>query len=167
MKTLLLVCAVCCGAFLECEAQAQVAKSASESGETAVYVKIILPMARPKDDHQVVESWIRKELVAAKRGNEFRAVTNWVRMPEKEYDFAEVWDAVIDKKHWGCPVTATAMLRAKGKIQVKLTGWTPFSLEQTGMSVADEIGSRSIGIIGQGRAYVAIIVVPRKHVPRR
>jgi hypothetical protein len=125
-----------------------------------VYARIILPMKPSRDNRQPVESWITEQLTALGK-KDIRAVTDWVCLPEQGEENAHVWDAVVEDKHWGCPVVAHPVERLKnGTIRVNLTGWAPFPLEQSGMSLPDEIGSRTIAVVDDGKAYVVILVVP-------
>jgi hypothetical protein len=107
-----------------------------------------------------VETWISEQL--EKLGQkQVRAVTDWVRLPEEGEDVVRVWNGVVDDNRCGCPVAAFPVERmADGTVKVKLRGWAPFPLDQSGMSLPNEIGSRNIAVIALGRSYVAIIVVP-------
>jgi len=125
-----------------------------------VYAKIILPIEDKKNGKQPVETWITKQLTKLGAPH-VRAVTDWTPLPETGEDIAHIWDAVVADKQWGCPVIAHPVERmADGKIKIRLTGWAPVPLEQSGMSLQNEIGSRNIAVVDNGVAYVAILVVP-------
>ena len=128
--------------------------------QSRVYVKIILPMEKSEKDTPSVESWISEQM--AKLGKkQVRAVTDWVRLPENSEASARVWNATLAGERWGCPVSAKPVERASdGTIKVHLAGWAPFPLDQSGMSLVNEIGSRNVAVIDHGRAFVAMVVVP-------
>jgi hypothetical protein len=130
-------------------------------GKNSIYAKIILPVKEPeKGKHPVVESWIAKKL--KKHGNtDLRAVTGWVRLAEEGQDIARIWDATLDGKIWGCPVTGRVVERTvAGRVKVHLSGWAPFVLKVKGTSFQAETGSRKIAVVDDGRAYVALFVGP-------
>lgn len=145
-------------------ARADDVKSADSVG---IYAKIVLPM-KPVSagTGPVVESWIAKKL--RKRGNaELRAVTEWIRLPEKGERFVHVWDANVDGSIWGCPVAGRIVKRtADGTVTVRLAGWSPVALETEEWTMPAEMGSRRIIVVetgaaaGSGRAYVALFAGP-------
>ena len=125
--------------------------------QNRVYVKIVLPVEKSEKNTPAVESWISEQL--AKK--QVRAVTDWIRLPENTEDRARVWNAVVDGELWGCPVSADPVKRmADGTIKVHLTGWAPVPLDQSGMSLPNEIGSRNVAVVDHGKAFVAMLVVP-------
>lgn len=128
--------------------------------KSCVYVKILLPETQSKIQVAVVEKWIADQL-ADREPSGVIAVTGWTRLPEQGETNGQVWDAVLGEKTMGCPVHSEAVERdSQGKIRVKLTGWAPIPVEQTGMLISDEIGCHQIAVVDGGAAYVAIIVVP-------
>ena len=132
----------------------------------AVYAKIILPIeAGNNQSFPKVESWISKNL--NKRGKtNCRAVTDWIRLPEKGDDVIEAWDALVDNKTWGCPVSYRAVDRSgNGKIKVELHGFAPASPDIKGQTIDSEIGYRGIAVVDTGSAdnsiaYIALLVGP-------
>lgn len=132
----------------------------------AVYAKIILPIeAGNNQSFPKVESWILKNL--NKRGKtNCRAVTDWIRLPEKGDDAIEAWDAIVDNKTWGCPVSYRAVDRSRdGKIKVELHGFAPASPDIKGQTIDSEIGYRGIAVVDIGSAnnstaYIALFVGP-------
>lgn len=138
----------------------------------AVYAKIILPAQSPNDPTAPkVESWISKSL--NKRGvAKLRAVTQWIRLPEKGNEVIQAWDAMIDDKNWGCPVTFRAVERTKdGKIKIEVLGFSPAAPEIKARTIAAEIGSRRIALVDSGKvneegiAYIALCVGPGLTTP--
>ena len=135
------------------------------SETNAVYAKVILAVKALDDgDQPLLESWIAKEL--RKRGaTDLRAVTDWVRLTDGG-DSTSVWEAKLDGKLSGCPVDGQVGERtADGKVQVTLSGWSPFGANVRGNTLPDEIGSRGIAIVDPGRAdevesYVALMIAP-------
>ena len=135
------------------------------SETNAVYAKVILAVKALDDgDQPVLESWIAKEL--RKRGaTDLRAVTDWVRLTDGA-DSTSVWEAKLDGELSGCPVDGQVGERtADGKVQVTLSGWSPFGANVRGNTLPDEIGSRGIAIVDPGRAdevksYVALMIAP-------
>ena len=135
----------------------------------SVYAKIVLPMESLDDGTQpIVESWIGKILHKRGRSN-VRAVTGWVRLPEKGEKYAHVWNAIVDGKLWGCPVSGRVVERTKdGKVKVELSGWSPGAPEIKGQTLAGEIGARKIAVVDTGEgddsgvAYIALLVVPAR-----
>lgn len=147
----------------------EAANSEKPSQPTYVYAKIILPMKDPGNaKHPVVESWIAKKL--RKRGEtELRAVTDWVCLAEGVENSASVWNATVDGKGWGCPVSGRVAERTDdGKLKVELTGWAPFAPKINGDTLLAEAGSRGIATVDtgagdqDGRAFVALVVGPGK-----
>ncbi len=129
---------------------------------TAVYAKVILPQKQPATGkHPTVESWIRKEL--AKRGKkQSRAVTSWVRLSEKGDESTAIWDGVLDGKGWGCPADGWIVERDPKKgAKVEFSGFTPFGAEAKGATLNAKTGSRTIAVINDGMAYVALHVGKR------
>ncbi len=133
----------------------------------AVYAKIILPMKPPSDGpHPPVESWISKNL--QKQGKtDLRAVTQWVRLAEKDEKSNHIWSAKIDGKRWGCPVVGKVVeSNREGVVKAELAGWSPGGAEIKGQTVAAEIGSRRVAVVDTGEgndngiAYIAIFVGP-------
>jgi hypothetical protein len=133
-----------------------------------VYVKIILPEdpdTRGKDQI-VVESWIAEHLKNNGQ-TKFIAVTGWVPVvakAEKKEFATRVWDAVLEEKGWGCPVSGEVSERADGRIKVHLYGWSPRYAE-INVSLMDEPGSREIAPVKRikkehGHPYVAVLVGP-------
>ncbi len=135
------------------------------SETNAVYAKVILAVKALDDgDQPLLESWIAKEL--RKRGaTDLRAVTDWVRLTDGG-ESTSVWEAKLDGQLSGCPVDAQVGERtADGKVQVTLSGWSPFGANVRGNTLPDEIGSRGIAIVDPGRAdevesYVALMIAP-------
>ena len=135
------------------------------SETNAVYAKVILAVKALDDgDQPLLESWIAKEL--RKRGaTDLRAVTDWVRLTDGG-DSTSVWEAKLDGELSGCPVDGQVGERtADGKVQVTLSGWSPFGANIRGNTLPDEIGSRGIAIVDPGRAdevesYVALMIAP-------
>ena len=107
------------------------------------------------------ESWIAAKL--EKRGkSELRAVTEWVRLAEEGEDIAQLWDATLDGKGWGCPVAGRVVERTNdGRVKVSLIGWAPGLLKVRGSPFRDETGSRKIAVVDRDKAYVALLVGPR------
>ncbi|MCP4096738.1 MAG: hypothetical protein GY748_10895 [Planctomycetaceae bacterium] len=132
----------------------------------AIYAKIILPVESPDQSPSNVESWISKNL--NKRGEKkFRAVTQWIRLPEPGEEVALVWDARLDNKRWGCPVSYRSVKRTKdGKIKIEIQGFSPAEPEITGQTIDAGIGSRGIAVVDTGgvneysTAYIALFVGP-------
>jgi hypothetical protein len=132
----------------------------------AVYAKIILPMKAPaEDEHSPVESWVARRL--HRQGhNDLRAVTPWVRIAADGEDLTHVWDATLDGKLFGCPVTGrVSKPMADGKVKVHLDGWSPVGARLKRNLLLAETGSRGICVVDVGRAdgiqyYVAIFVGP-------
>src|SRR6516164_9687982 len=88
------------------KAQEPTPKKGALPKSNQVYVKIILPTdpATRDKDRPVVESWIAEQL--KKRGrSKFTAATAWVRLAEKGEGSTSVWNATLDGKGWGCPVS--------------------------------------------------------------
>ena len=139
-----------------------------------VYVKIIWPTepANRDKDRPVVESWIAEQL--KKRGqSKFTAATAWVPLTEKEEymgkRFTSVWDATLDGKGCGCPVSGQIGERADGRIEVLLDGWSPAYRSVT-VSLADEPGSREIAAVEKLKSeqwppYVAVLIGPPPEKP--
>ena len=126
-----------------------------------VYAKIILPTtARQDADHPVVESWISDDL--QHRGVEhYRAVTDWVRLPEPGEGGKEVWSAVLDGKRWGCPVVGSIDRNAAdGRVTPHLAGWSPILYELKATTLPAETGTRHIAAVEDNIAYVALLIVP-------
>jgi len=146
----------------------EAANSPKLSQHTYVYAKIILPMRSPAKREYEVESWIAKKL--RKRGEtELRAVTDWVRLSEGGENSASVWNATVDGKAWGCPVSGSVAKNTDdGKLKVELTGWAPFAPKIKGDTLSAEAGSRGIAAVDtgagdqDGRAFVALVVGPGK-----
>ena len=135
-----------------------------------VYVKIIWPTApatRDKD-RPVAESWIAEQL--NKRGqSKFTAATAWVPLADKGEGPTSVWNATLDGKGCGCPVSGQIAERADGRIKVFLTGWSPGGAWVT-ISLADEAGSREIAAVEEaktkkGLPYVAVFIGPPPEKP--
>ncbi len=155
------------GFILLIPAQLSFANDQISDKKNAVYAKIILPAQSSNDPTAPkVESWISKSL--NKRGvAKLRAVTQWIRIPEKGDDVIEAWDATIDDKNWGCPVTFSAVERTKdGKIKIEVLGFSPAAPDIKGRTLAAEIGSRRIALVNSGKvneegiAYIALLVGP-------
>ncbi|MCA8988504.1 MAG: hypothetical protein KDA78_12720 [Planctomycetaceae bacterium] len=127
-----------------------------------VFVKIILPLEPAGSSGIPVEDWIQRSL--HKRGNQdLQAVTGWVPLKSMDEETVPVWNGVVNGSHWGCPVSGHPVVRLNnGFLKVDLTGWAPAALDQTGMTVPDEPGSRTLGIVDNGLAFVAILVVPEE-----
>lgn len=132
-----------------------------------IYAKIVLPVkATAEGTHPVVESWIAKKL--RQRGHtELRAVTDWIRLAEKEEEITRVWNATVDGRRWGCPVTGRVVERTSdGKVKVELSGWSPVVAKIKGQQLTAETGSRRIAVVDtgaaddSGKAYVALFVGP-------
>ncbi len=134
----------------------------------AVYAKILLPVKAPaRGGDFAVESWIARKL--RKRGvTEFRAVTGWVVLAAKGEAVTHLWDATLDGKRCGCPVTGRVSERsADGRLHVSLSGWSPFGADVKGNSLAAGIGCRRMAVVDTGRVdgmefYVALFVGPNK-----
>jgi len=129
-----------------------------------VYVKIIMP-ADPADrdkDHPVVESWIAEALKS--RGQaKFTAVTGWVPLDLSLFAATDVWDGNLGCIPY-CPVGADIPDRAKGRVKVLLSGWSPGGAFVT-VSPKDEPGSRAIAPVEEfktelGMPYVAVLIGP-------
>ncbi len=137
---------------------------ASES--SAVYAKVILPVKAPAEgDHPSVESWIAQKL--RKLGaTEARAVSRWVRLTERWVDRTDIWDAILDGEHYGCPVDWQVSERtADGRVHVTFLGWAPGAPRIKGNSLPAEIGSRTIAVVDTGRvdgvkSYVPLMIAP-------
>jgi hypothetical protein len=135
-----------------------------------VYVKIILPTdpATRDKDRPVVESWIAEQL--KKRGqSKFTAATAWVPLDVKRFESTGVWDATLDGKGWGCPVSGQIAGRADGRIKVLLRGWDPGGSSVT-VSLRDEPGNRAIAAVEEakteeGMPYVAVLIGPPPEKP--
>ena len=156
-------------AFL-CFSQPALAESPAMNDEYTVYVKIILPIKavqRTSGTHAnppSIESWIGKEFDSReKRG--MRAVTRWLRLPGGN-ESVELWNATIDGKHWGCPVTGSLGPSAEeDRVELELFGWTPVGAELHGKLIATEVGTRGIVVVDcgsgpSGDAFVAYVVAP-------
>ena len=125
---------------------------------TRVYIKILVPRtAGKKAKNPKVEKWIATGL-KSKKITSYREATSWIRLNHKK--FVHVLDGTINGQTI-CPVDGKVE-RNKGKVTVKLPGWAPFAVEKTGMTLDDEFGNRTIGVVGEGMAYVAILIVPDK-----
>lgn len=170
MKTAFLPALLLSLAVLPLQSQERTARAtgvrASDVGR--VYAKIILPAKAPaKGEHPPVESWIARKL--RKHGaTEFRAVTAWVRLPEKGEGSAAIWDATLDGERRGCPVHGQVSERtADGTVRVTLSGWSPLAPKIKGDSLPAEIGSRGIAVVDTGRtdglrSYVALMIAPAR-----
>jgi hypothetical protein len=135
-----------------------------------VYVKIIWPTdpATRDKDRPVVESWIADQL--KKRGqSKFTAATAWVPLDVKGEEATRVWNATLDGKEWGCPVSGHIAERADGRIKVLLRGWDPGGSSVT-VSLKDEPGSREIAAVEEtrreaGLPHVAVLIGPPPEKP--
>ena len=147
------------------KAQKATAKKGVLPKSNQVYVKIILPTdpATRAKDRPVVESWIAEQL--KKRGqSKFTAATAWVPLDAKGEGSRRVWDATLDGKGWGCPVSGQITERVDGRIEVLLWGWGPGG-DRVTVSLKDEPGSRAIAAVErikteQGLPYVAVLIGP-------
>jgi hypothetical protein len=134
-----------------------------------VYVKIIMP-TDPADgdkDRPLVESWIAEDL--KKRGQaKFTAVTGWVALDLSPLEATHVWDGTRSDRTY-CRVGADIPERAKGRIQVFLSGWSPGGAFANA-SLADEPGSRALAAVEElktehGMPYVAVLIGPPAEKP--
>ena len=152
------------------KAQEPTPKKGALPKSNQVYVKIILPTdpATRAKDRPVVESWIAEQL--KKRGqSKFTAATAWVPLDAKGEGSRRVWDATLDGKGWGCPVSGQITERVDGRIKVLLYGWAPFYVGVT-VSLKDEPGSREIAAVEEtkreeGLPYVAVLIGPPPENP--
>jgi hypothetical protein len=152
------------------KAQEPTAKKGALPKSNQAFVKIIWPTdpATRDKDRPVVESWIAEQL--KKRGqSKFTAATAWVRLAEKGEGSTSVWNATLDGKGWGCPVSGQIAERADGRIKVLLRGWDPGGSSVT-VSLKDEPGSRAIAAVEetkreQGLPYVAVLIGPPPEKP--
>jgi hypothetical protein len=163
VSTLILVpCAV--------KAEEPTPKKAAQPEFNQVYVKLIMPTAAAdrEKERPVVESWIAEGL--RKRGQvRFTAVTGWVPLDPSPFEATDVWDGgkLGDVLH--CPVDADSAERAKGRIKVHLSGWTPGGAYAT-VSLRDEPGRRAISAVEyyqseHGMAFVAVLIGPPPEKP--
>jgi hypothetical protein len=147
------------------KAQKATAKKGVLPKSNQVYVKIILPAdpATRNKDRPVVESWIAEQL--KKRGqSKFTAATAWVPLDAKGEGSRRVWDATLDGKGWGCPVSGQITERVDGRIEVLLWGWGPGG-DRVTVSLKDEPGSRALAAAEEvrtkkGLPYVAVFIGP-------
>jgi len=128
-----------------------------------IYVKVVLPL-KPTAKEHFVERWIARKL-GKREMTELRAVTRWIRLAEPGQKPTSVWNASVDGKGWGCPVSGQISNRATdGKVTVRLSGWSPAGADVTGTTISAKAGSRGIARVdtgaddGSGRAYVALQV---------
>ena len=146
-------------------AQKPAPKKGTRPKSNPVYVKIIWPAdpATRDKDRPVVESWIAEQL--KKRGqSKFTAATAWVPLDVKGEKSTSVWDATLDGKELGCPVTGEIVERADGLVKIVLRGWTPGG-DRVTVSLRDEPGSREIAAAEDVRTetrlpYVAVLIGP-------
>ncbi len=140
-------------------------KEAAQPQLNQAYVKIIMPTA-PVDrdqDRPVVESWIAEDL--KRRGQaRFTAVTGWVSLDLSPIAATDVWKGGELGDTYYCPVGADIPDRAKGRITVQLSGWSPGGAFAT-VSMTDEPGSRAIAAVKEmeterGMPYVAVLIGP-------
>lgn len=152
------------------QAEEPTPKNADQPQSNQVYVKLIMP-TEPADrdqDRPVVESWIAEDLL--KRGQaKFTAVTAWVPLDLSPFEGTEVWDGGKLGDALYCPVGADIPDRAKGRIKVFLSGWSPGGAFATA-SLTDEPGSRAIAAVQemkseQGMPYVAVLIGPPAEKP--
>ena len=157
----------CIVAFaLSCSAQLSHANDQVSPRPNAISAKIILPVGSPNQSPSNVESWISKHL--NKRGKKkLIAVTQWIRLPEPGEEVALAWDAMLDNKRWGCPVSYRSVKRTKDcKIKIEIHGFSPAEPEITGQTIDAGIGSRGIAVVDTGgvneysTAYIALFVGP-------
>jgi hypothetical protein len=152
------------------EAQKATPKKAALPKSNQVYVKIIWPTdpATRDKDRPVVEFWIAEQL--KKRGqSKFTAATAWVPLADKGRESTRVWNATLDGKGWGCPVSGHIAERADGRIKVLLWGWGPGG-DRVTVSLTDESGSRAIAAAEEvktkkGLPYVAVFIGPPPEKP--
>jgi len=145
-------------------------KNAAQPEFNQVYVKIIMPTDRAdlEKARPVVESWIAEDL--KKRGQaKFTAVTTWVPLDPSPLGATDVWDGGKLGETLHCPVGADIPERAKGRIEVHLSGWNPGGAFAT-VSLRDEPGSRTISAVEyykseHGMAYVAVLIGPPPEKP--
>lgn len=144
------------------DAEEPISETASESNP--VYVKLIIPIDATdrKQDQPVVESWIAKEL--KNRGQTtFSAATSWVPLDLSPFSSTHVWNGNLGDQSC-CPVGADIRVRAKGRIDIFLIGWTPGGADVT-VSLTDEPGSRAIAAVKRfkmekGMPHVAVLIGP-------
>jgi hypothetical protein len=142
-----------------------------------VFVKVIVPVTpkTPNQDGHVVESWVAEQLKQLGE-SEVLAVTGWVpvcdALLEDDVVNNNVWDGRVTGKSHFCPVGADIPEREKGRLLVKLLGWTPGGGEAN-IDLADEPGSRAVGPVRLGKdkdekrskleeglPYVAVMIAP-------
>lgn len=77
------------------------------------------------------------------------------------------WDAMLDNKRWGCPISYRSVKRTKdSKIKIEIHGFSPAEPEITGQTIDAGIGSRGIAVVDTGAvnyystAYIALFVGP-------
>ncbi|MGB0579434.1 MAG: hypothetical protein ACPGVU_07010 [Limisphaerales bacterium] len=135
------------------------------ANELVVYAKIIGPH-KPKNERLTKpESWIEAEL---KRhgATSSSAVTRWVRLSKNADQRTSMWEAALDGRSHGCPLSAwVSMPKKNGRFTVNLSGWTPGGLSISHNRLTAEVGSRQIIEVDTGRArgaksYVALVVAP-------
>lgn len=152
------------------KAQEPTPKKAAQPKSNQVYVKIIMPtdQAERDKDRPVVESWIAKDL--KKHGQaRFTAVTGWVSLALGPFDATDVWDGANLDNVTYCPVGADIPERARGRIKILFSGWSPGGGFTT-VSLTDEPGSRAIAAVEpspsySGRSYVAVLIGPPPENP--
>ena len=145
-------------------------KKAAQPEFNQVYVKIIMP-TDPVDrdkDRPVVESWIAEDLKKLGQAR-FTAVTGWVPLDLSPFEATHVWDGGKLGDILYCPVGADIPDRAKGRIKVHFSGWSPGGAFVT-VSLRDEPGSRVIAAVEvlkteQEMPYVAVIIGPPPERP--
>ena len=78
-----------------------------------------------------------------------------------------VWDAMLDNKSWGCPVSYRSVKRTKdGKIKIGIHGFSPAEPEIKGQTIDAGIGSMGNAVVDTGAvneystAYIALFVGP-------
>lgn len=146
------------------KAQEPTPKKTAQPKSNQVYVKVIMPTdtANRDKDRPVVESWIAEDLKKLGQAK-FTAVTGWVTLDLSPFAATDVWDGQLGDQHY-CPVGADIPERAKGRIKVLLSGWSPGGGFATA-SLTDEPGSRAIAAVKelkteQGMPYVAVLIGP-------
>ena len=139
------------------------ATGAEPARPNQVFVKIIWP-TDPQPVLQV-ESWIATKLKNLGRAK-FAAATPWVAVVGQKNHRTVVWDGMLGDDQCGCPVVAEIVERDKGRVKVRLTGWSPAG-GRVVVALRDEPGCRKVASAEhatakaeEGRAYAAVLVGP-------
>ena len=149
--------------------------------ESSVYTKILVRSKSPAVGGSTIEPWISQKLKSSGKGH-LRAVTDWIRLPEKGEKQLELWDAKLDGKNCGCPMFAFPLDRSKpGKVIVDLDHLSPFGgpkmlslkkftqadeptdLDLHSLTMSSAVGSRAFGVLplqGDQETFAVLLACP-------